>query len=204
MATLQTSMRTPRGRVRDIGCRRAGAQRDRSAAHRGTAHQGTSPRCPGPRAPTIANSGSTDQTGEVARELVQTRGVHVVSLERPGHGRAVGEAWRTSHATVLAYVDVDLSTDLSALRARSTDAQCGFTTQSDADHALLHCVEDQERFFDTELLVLAQHSDLRILDMGVHDRGRDPLVGRAHVLTLSRALLRRPMSPTGCLAGNQP
>ena len=50
---------------------------------------------------------------EVARE--ELAGVHAVRLEAKGRGRALNQVWRASDATVLAYMDVDLSTDLAAL-----------------------------------------------------------------------------------------
>jgi glycosyltransferase involved in cell wall biosynthesis len=50
-----------------------------------------------------------------------------------------------------------------ALRARFSDAQCGFKAiRADVLTTLLPLVEDEEWFFDTELLVLAQRRDLRM------------------------------------------
>ena len=65
---------------------------------------------------TIADNGSTDATwviaGRLARELPEVRAVH---MELPGRGRALRAIWSQSEAEVLAYMDVDLSTDLNAL-----------------------------------------------------------------------------------------
>ncbi len=65
---------------------------------------------------TIADNGSTDATwavaGQLARELPQVRAVR---MELPGRGRALRAIWSQSEAEVLAYMDVDLSTDLNAL-----------------------------------------------------------------------------------------
>ena len=65
---------------------------------------------------TIADNGSTDATwaiaSKLARELPEVRAVHV---ELPGRGRALRAIWSQSEAEVLAYMDVDLSTDLNAL-----------------------------------------------------------------------------------------
>jgi glycosyltransferase involved in cell wall biosynthesis len=65
---------------------------------------------------TIADNASTDATLKLARALAQEfPEVRVLHLERKGRGRALRAAWRSSNAAVLAYMDVDLSTDLSAL-----------------------------------------------------------------------------------------
>ena len=65
---------------------------------------------------TIADNGSTDGTWVEAltleSELSLVRAVH---LDQPGRGRALRAIWGASDADVLAYMDVDLSTDLNAL-----------------------------------------------------------------------------------------
>jgi glycosyltransferase involved in cell wall biosynthesis len=54
------------------------------------------------------------------------------------------------------------------LRARFSDAQCGFKAiRADAARELLPLVRDQDWFFDTELLVLAQRRGLRIHEVPV-------------------------------------
>jgi glycosyltransferase involved in cell wall biosynthesis len=54
------------------------------------------------------------------------------------------------------------------LRARFSDAQCGFKAiRSDAARSLLPQVQDQGWFFDTELLILAQRRGLRIHEVAV-------------------------------------
>ena len=96
---------------------------------------------------TIADNGSTDGTWLAACALEdkypEVRAVH---LDIPGRGRALHEIWSCSDAEVLAYMDVDLSTDLNAL---------------------LPLVEDKGWFFDTELLVLAERAGLRIHEVPV-------------------------------------
>lgn len=64
---------------------------------------------------TIADNASTDATPRIAADLA-TRLPHVtvLRLEEKGRGRALRAAWNTSDADVLAYCDVDLSTDLAA------------------------------------------------------------------------------------------
>lgn len=165
---------------------------------------------------TIADNASTDSTPLVARRLAASHpGVRVVSLPEKGRGRALKRVWLDSHAEVLAYMDVDLSTDLnallpliaplltghsdlaigsrlshasrvtrgprrelisrgynlllrSALRTKVSDAQCGFkAVRREVAGELLPLVEDDTWFFDTELLVLAERTGLRIHEVPV-------------------------------------
>jgi glycosyltransferase involved in cell wall biosynthesis len=65
---------------------------------------------------TIADNASTDATPLIARRLAaQLPSVSVLRLREKGRGRALRAAWTASNADVLAYCDVDLSTDLAAL-----------------------------------------------------------------------------------------
>ena len=65
---------------------------------------------------TIADNGSTDGTWAVAGRLARDFDeVRAVRMEQPGRGRALRSVWSQSDAEVLAYMDVDLSTDLNAL-----------------------------------------------------------------------------------------
>jgi len=65
---------------------------------------------------TIADNASTDATLEVARLLAdELDGVQVLHLDAKGRGRELRAAWAGSDAAVVAYMDVDLSTDLNAL-----------------------------------------------------------------------------------------
>ncbi|MCG5432931.1 bifunctional glycosyltransferase family 2/GtrA family protein [Mycobacterium sp. MYCO198283] len=165
---------------------------------------------------TIADNASTDATPAVAAALSgELPGVRAVRLERKGRGHALHEAWTHSDAAIVAYTDVDLSTDLAALAplvaplisghsdlaigtrlghgarvvrgakrevisrcynlilrstlsARFTDAQCGFkAVRADVARQLLPHVRDTGWFFDTELLVLAERSGLRIHEVPV-------------------------------------
>ncbi len=65
---------------------------------------------------TVADNASTDATVGVASALVaELPGVSVVRLTEKGRGRALKTVWLASDAPILAYMDVDLSTDLDAL-----------------------------------------------------------------------------------------
>src|SRR5579859_6473591 len=65
---------------------------------------------------TIADNASTDGTQDIGEALAEVYdGVVYRRLSTKGRGYALRDAWAASPARVLAYLDVDLSTDLSAL-----------------------------------------------------------------------------------------
>jgi len=161
----------------------------------------------------IADNASTDRTLSIAKKLSDKfRKIRYLHLDRKGRGRAVKLAWRKSKSNIVAYMDVDLSTDLrhlpplvrSLLRGydlaigtrnafdskvygrgwlrsltskvyillikiffwvRFTDAQCGFkaVTRSVVD-SVIPRIEDNEWFFDTELLIFAEKLGYRIYE----------------------------------------
>ncbi len=165
---------------------------------------------------TVADNASTDDTLVVAHGLAEELAeVAVLHLAEKGRGRALRTAWTQSDAPVLAYMDVDLSTDLNALlplvaplisghsdvaigtrlartsrvvrgakrevisrcynqvlrrtmAVRFSDAQCGFkAVRADVAGRLLPLVKDSGWFFDTELLLLAERSGMRIHEVPV-------------------------------------
>jgi putative flippase GtrA len=164
----------------------------------------------------IADNASTDQTWPIASALAASMpGVQAFRLGEKGRGRALRAVWSVSPARVVAYMDVDLATDLDALlplvapllsghsdlaigtrlapgarvvrgtkrelisrcynvlirallRNRFTDAQCGFkAARGEVARDLLPLVRDEEWFFDTELLVRAERSGMRIHEVPV-------------------------------------
>ncbi len=65
---------------------------------------------------TIVDNASTDRTWDIARALaLELPGVRAQRLREKGRGRAVRHAWLGSDAAIVAYMDIDLSTDLDAL-----------------------------------------------------------------------------------------
>jgi glycosyltransferase involved in cell wall biosynthesis len=65
---------------------------------------------------TIVDNASTDSTLAVAESLADDlTDVDVIHLDQKGRGGALYTAWMASEADVVAYMDVDLSTELSAL-----------------------------------------------------------------------------------------
>ncbi|PZS28393.1 MAG: sugar translocase [Pseudonocardiales bacterium] len=186
---------------------------------------------------TVADNASTDTTLEVANRLAaEFPSVRVVHMPEKGKGRALRAVWSTSDAAVLAYMDVDLSTDLAAvlpliaplvsghsdlaigtrlhrgsrvirgakrefisrsynlmlrhtLSTRVSDATCGFKAiRREVAAHLLPLVEDNGFFFDTELLVLAERSGLRIHEVPV-DWIDDP-DSRVHIVSTAKTDLR--------------
>jgi putative flippase GtrA len=67
---------------------------------------------------TIADNASTDATSMIAAALAsELPEVVSVRLEQKGRGRALRRVWSSSDAVLLAYCDIDLSTDMAALPA---------------------------------------------------------------------------------------
>jgi putative flippase GtrA len=164
----------------------------------------------------IIDNASTDGTWEAATRLAaDMSGVTAEHLIRKGRGLALRSAWSSSTAEIVAYMDVDLSTDLAAflplvapllsgrgdvaigsrlargahvvrgpkrelisraynlllkiaLRGHFSDAQCGFKAlRRESAVDLLPIVEDDEWFFDTELLIAAERLGMRICEVPV-------------------------------------
>lgn len=162
---------------------------------------------------TIADNASTDDTSTIAKKLSkQFHRVSAVRLPTKGRGRAVKYVWMNCDHEYVAYMDIDLSSDLkhfphmvfalqrgydvaigsrnahgarvygrSALRTFTSkmyillikcffwvnfsDAQCGFKAVTrHTVESLVAKVSDNEWFFDTELLILAEKTGRRIYE----------------------------------------
>ena len=82
----------------------------------------------------IADNGSADGTAAAAQELcAELPGVRYVRMEQRGRGRALRRVWTESAADIVAYMDVDLSTDLAHLKPL-VDAIAGGDGDSDSDN----------------------------------------------------------------------
>lgn len=164
----------------------------------------------------VVDNASTDETWAILERVAATvPGVSAVHLDRKGRGGAIRTAWSASQAAVVSYMDVDLSTDLTALLplvrplldgdgdiaigsrrlpgsavhrgfrretisrgylmlarrllcTKISDLQCGFKAMRvEVAKALLPEIQDDEWFFDTELLVQAERLGLRIIEIPV-------------------------------------
>ena len=164
----------------------------------------------------IADNASTDATLSVAEGLAANDPhVRILHLKEKGRGRALKATWLASEADIVAYMDVDLSTNLwsflplvaplatghsdvaigsrllrgamvtrqwkrevisrcynllikAMFRNGFSDAQCGFKAiKRGVAQELLPRVEDNEWFFDTELLLLAEERGYRVSEVPV-------------------------------------
>src|ERR1700733_5716020 len=83
----------------------------------GTLASHLSVECPYDWSITVVDNGSTDRTWSLANSFAaENSHTRAIRLDRPGRGGALKEAWSTSRADVVAYMDVDLSTGLESLQ----------------------------------------------------------------------------------------
>lgn len=65
---------------------------------------------------TIADNASVDKTQEIGEKLAKEHPeIKYVHLAKKGRGRAIKYVWSRSKADIVAYMDIDLSTDISHL-----------------------------------------------------------------------------------------
>jgi len=163
----------------------------------------------------IAEDGSTDGSDLIAsklsKELENVRYLH--SPKRKGKGKAIKDALNSARFDILAFMDVDLSTDISCFpklieivkdgadiaigsrnlkeskierglkrevisksystlvrllfRTRIKDFQCGFKAFRRSVLPIFLRARDDEFFWDTEVLILAERKKLKIVEMPV-------------------------------------
>jgi glycosyltransferase involved in cell wall biosynthesis len=105
----------------------------------------------------IVDNASTDRTLAVARRLTyEIPGVDAIHVSDKGRGRALKRAWAASPARVLAYMDVDLSTDLNALLPLVAPLLSGHSDV--AIGTRLHPDAKVERCFKRELISRAYNA----------------------------------------------
>ena len=112
--TDPADLRAP-GHVLDIVVPVYNEERDLSGCVR-RLHEYVGNYVPYPTRITVADNASTDDTLAVAYRLAdELADVDVIRIDVKGRGAALHTAWLKSPADVVAYMDVDLSTELSAL-----------------------------------------------------------------------------------------
>jgi len=170
----------------------------------------------------IVDNASTDGTPVAAQKLcAELSHLDYMRIPQKGRGHALKASWSQSKADIVSYMDIDLSTELTAFSAliravaegefavatgsrlargaqtarsplrevlsrgysflvrralgsRLSDAQCGFkAADREAVQRLLPLIKDNNWFFDTELLILAEKSGLRVAEIPVRWR-EDP------------------------------
>jgi len=161
----------------------------------------------------IVDNASNDRSLSIAKKLSKRLdNVSFIHLNKKGRGRAVRKVWLESKADIVAYTDIDLSTDLNSLnpmvkklldgydiaigsrllsdsvvtnrsflreiisrmynvllkiffQVRFSDAQCGFKViKRKVFQSLSSYIENNEWFFDTELLVIAEKIGFKIYE----------------------------------------
>jgi len=166
---------------------------------------------------TIFSNGSTDNTVNIGTSLNKLYPkINFRHIPEKGKARTLRLAWESSNASIVGFMDADLSTGLDAfpkclqtildgadmaignrlssgaVTDRSfkrkiisrgwnslvklffpftaiTDTQCGFKfLQTPVIKKLLPEIKDNNLFFDTELLMLAEHSGYKISQIPVH------------------------------------
>ena len=118
----------------------------------------------------VANNASTDRTLEMARRLEGQYPGRVAALHIPvkGRGIALRVAWLTSPADVMAYMDVDLSTDLAHVPAlvdplASGEADVSYGTRLHRDSQVVRSFK-REFISRSYVFVLRWLGGLRVTD----------------------------------------
>ena len=117
----------------------------------------------------VADNASTDRTLEVARELEGRFPGRVVAQHIPvkGRGIALRTTWLTSDADAMAYMDVDLSTDLEHIPALVDPIARGYADLTYGTR--LHPLSRTERSLKREITSRGYIAILRLAGLRVTD-----------------------------------
>ncbi len=123
----------------------------------------------------IADNASVDNTPAAGQQLAASNSgkVEYVRIERKGRGFALKQTWLASPMDIVSYMDVDLSTGLEAFPALvGAIANDGYDVAVGSRLArksqiIVPLIEDNNWFFDTELLILAEKMGYRVKDVPV-------------------------------------
>ncbi|NQE45993.1 Glycosyltransferase AglD [ANME-1 cluster archaeon GoMg2] len=118
----------------------------------------------------IAEDGSTDGTNKIAEELAKEHPYikHRHSKDRLGRGKALNLAYKSSKGEILAYIDVDLATDLKHLEELINsikDEEYDFSTgsrmlkESDVKRSFTRLIASKGFNFMTRLLLKSKIKD---------------------------------------------
>jgi hypothetical protein len=163
----------------------------------------------------IAEDGSSDGSDIIASKLSKkfSRIKYIHSSKKKGKGKAIKDAFKLARGNILAFMDVDLSTNLSSFpklieaiengadvaigsrllkeskverkltreilsrsyvflikllfRTKIKDFQCGFKAFKRKTLPVLLAAKNNEFFWDTEALILAERKGLKIVEIPV-------------------------------------
>lgn len=122
---------------------------------------------------TIADCASTDSTRDVAAAIAaELGGVRLIHLNEHARGRALAAAWMTSDARVVASAYASADIDVSGLPQLIAPVMSGHSEisiggrfraiRADAARRLIPTVLSRSWLFDSELLLRARRSGMRI------------------------------------------
>lgn len=117
----------------------------------------------------VAEDGSKDGTDKIAEELAEKYSYikHLHSKERLGRGKALNQAFKSAKGEVLAYIDVDLATDLNHLEELINAIRNGFDfstgsrmlKESDVERSFTRLFASKGFNFFTRLLLRSKLKD---------------------------------------------
>jgi len=118
----------------------------------------------------VAEDGSTDGTDKIAADLAKEYSYikHLHSKDRLGRGKALNRAFKISEGEILAYIDVDLATDLehleeliNAIKEEGYDFSTGsrWLKDSDVKRSVTRLIASKGFNFMTRVLLKSEIKD---------------------------------------------